>query len=463
MPLEDKAYVSSLLIKGHKYEPNINTIEENGQTTDLYKVRLHFNDLQYDLCIAIGDIKKLDNVDYKYVYVVKYGSVISKIGIYEFIHGSNTNEYKEASMILFDNFADSLKLNELVQSKDEYILNVIDKNDLYNKIKNDVIKYSKLKDKGYEKMYSTTLKYINKQPEKELLESTLKFYDKLNNSKNIDDIKFIKDGKLDHSLINKYKEKYESLTYNDFLRMIFANTLKLLDELDEFEGKNILFNKESNNIDETIKKTYQEVKYEKEPEQDEEPDEEQDEEEVYEKESEDEEEKNKINNKNIKEEAEDAENEEDVEEVEEAEEAEEAEDVEEAEDGEDVEEINKDKMNSSSKFNLINTSFPPNPPTIVKKSLPPDPPTIMNQSLPPDPLLNISKLTPVSSVSSVSPVSSVSSVSQVSPVSPVSSVSSVNSSNNASFKSINGNNIEDTKPKVGGKMKMKLLKRKLKL
>ena len=58
MPLEENAYLSSLLVKGHKYEPNIKTIEENGQTTSLYKIRVHFNDSHYDLCIAIGDIKK---------------------------------------------------------------------------------------------------------------------------------------------------------------------------------------------------------------------------------------------------------------------------------------------------------------------------------------------------------------------------------------------------------------------
>lgn len=133
MPLEDKAYTSSLLIKDYKYEPNINTVEEAGQTTDLYKVRVHFNDLHYDLCIAIGNVKQMDKVDYKYVYAVKYGKVVSKLGVYEFVHGGNTDDYKEGSMLLFDNFASTYKLDDLKQTKDEYIVNSVESNKEMNK------------------------------------------------------------------------------------------------------------------------------------------------------------------------------------------------------------------------------------------------------------------------------------------------------------------------------------------
>jgi hypothetical protein len=229
MPLEDKGYVSSLLIKGHKYEPNLNTIEENGQTTHLYKIRVHFNEEHYDLCIAIGDLKALESVDYKYVYVVKYGMVVSKLGVYEFIRGSN-KDYKEGSLLLFDNFADSYKLKDLKQSKDEYIS--MQKNKILKSIKQKV--KDKSKDSApYEKKYATALKGINTLPEKDLLLKTLKFYDTLHKTIDIDTIEFMKDGILDKDLVNKYKD--ESMTYNEFLRVIFGEKLELLDELDEFE------------------------------------------------------------------------------------------------------------------------------------------------------------------------------------------------------------------------------------
>jgi len=249
MPIEDKAYVSSLLIKDHKYEPNINTVEENGQTTDLYKVRVHFNDLHYDLCIAIGDIKKLetvDSVDYKYVYVVKYGMVVSKLGIYEFIHGGNNNEYKEGSMLLFDNFADSYKLNDLKQNKDEYIVNIVETNkEGYKFLK--ALKTSIIKSKGetYEKKYSIAIKAIETKSNKDILLKTLKFYNELHKTTDITNINFIKDGILDNDLVGKYKADYESMTYNDFICMIFGINFELLDELDEFEEKPVSYNRQS--------------------------------------------------------------------------------------------------------------------------------------------------------------------------------------------------------------------------
>ena len=249
MPIEDKAYVSSLLIKDHKYEPNINTVEENGQTTDLYKVRVHFNDLHYDLCIAIGDIKKLetvDSVDYKYVYVVKYGMVVSKLGIYEFIHGGNNNEYKEGSMLLFDNFADSYKLNDLKQNKDEYIVNIVETNkESYKFLK--ALKTAIIKSKGetYEKKYSRAIKAIETKSNKDILLKTLKFYNELHKTTDITNINFIKDGILDNDLVGKYKADYESMTYNDFICMIFGINFELLDELDEFEEKPVSYNRQS--------------------------------------------------------------------------------------------------------------------------------------------------------------------------------------------------------------------------
>ena len=249
MPIEDKAYVSSLLIKDHKYEPNINTVEENGQTTDLYKVRVHFNDLHYDLCIAIGDIKKMetvDSVDYKYVYVVKYGMVVSKLGIYEFIHGGNNNEYKEGSMLLFDNFADSYKLNNLKQNKDEYIVNIVETNkESYKFLK--ALKTSIIKSKGetYEKKYSKAIKAIETKSNKDILLKTLKFYNELHKTTDITNINFIKDGILDNDLVGKYKADYESMTYNDFICMIFGINFELLDELDEFEEKPVSYNRQS--------------------------------------------------------------------------------------------------------------------------------------------------------------------------------------------------------------------------
>ena len=249
MPIEDKAYVSSLLIKDHKYEPNINTVEENGQTTDLYKVRVHFNDLHYDLCIAIGDIKKLetvDSVDYKYVYVVKYGMVVSKLGIYEFIHGGNNNEYKEGSMLLFDNFADSYKLNDLKQNKDEYIVNIVETNkEGYKFLK--ALKTSIIKSKGetYEKKYSKAINAIETKSNKDILLKTLKFYNELHKTTDITNINFIKDGILDNDLVGKYKADYESMTYNDFICMIFGINFELLDELDEFEEKPVSYNRQS--------------------------------------------------------------------------------------------------------------------------------------------------------------------------------------------------------------------------
>ncbi|ADX06385.1 hypothetical protein 162319447, partial [Organic Lake phycodnavirus 2] len=68
-----------------------------------------------------------------------------------------------------------------------------------------------------------------------MLVSTFRFYD----THGVVD--FIQDKTIiNHDLINEYKSKYANMTYNDFLRMIFADPLVLLDELDSFEEKNTL-------------------------------------------------------------------------------------------------------------------------------------------------------------------------------------------------------------------------------
>jgi len=68
-----------------------------------------------------------------------------------------------------------------------------------------------------------------------LLVSTFRFYD----THGVVD--FIQDKTIiNHDLINEYKSKYANMTYNYFLRMIFADPLVLLDELDSFEEKNTL-------------------------------------------------------------------------------------------------------------------------------------------------------------------------------------------------------------------------------
>jgi len=154
------ASVSSGLMKDYMYETDLNSVEENGQTTNLYKIRVHFNDSHYDLCIAIGDIKSLDKIEYKYVYVVKYEKVVSKLGLYEFVRGGNNTEYNEASMLIFDNFMNKLKLDQMVQTKYEYILSKDFK--MLTQIKNKINKDTKPFEQKYEKLFET-LKKNNSQ------------------------------------------------------------------------------------------------------------------------------------------------------------------------------------------------------------------------------------------------------------------------------------------------------------
>ena len=229
--MENMASVSSGLMKDYMHETNLNSVEENGQTTDLYKIRVHFNDSHYDLCIAIGDIKSLDNIEYKYVYVVKYEKVVSKLGLYEFVRGGNTTEYKEGTMLIFDNFMNKLKLEQMVQTKHEYILSKDFK--MLIQIKKKINKDKK----PFEQKYKPLFEILKKKYAKDydLLVSTFRFYD----TNGVVD--FIQDKTIiNYDLINQYKSRYTNMTYNDFLRMIFADPLVLLDELDSFDEKNSL-------------------------------------------------------------------------------------------------------------------------------------------------------------------------------------------------------------------------------
>jgi len=225
------ASVSSGLMKDYIHETNLNSVEENGQTTDLYKIRVHFNDSHYDLCIAIGDIKSLDKIEYKYVYVVKYENVVSKLGLYEFVRGGNTTEYKEGTMLIFDNFMNKLKLEQMVQTKHEYILSKDFK--MLIQIKKKINKDKKPFEQKYKQLFEILKKKYTK--DYDLLVSTFRFYD----TNGVVD--FIQNKTIiNYDLINEYKSKYTNMTYNDFLRMIFADPLVLLEELYSFDEKNSL-------------------------------------------------------------------------------------------------------------------------------------------------------------------------------------------------------------------------------
>ena len=229
--MENMASVSSGLMKDYIHETNLNSVEENGQTTDLYKIRVHFNDSHYDLCIAIGDIKSLDKIEYKYVYVVKYENVVSKLGLYEFVRGGNTTEYKEGTMLIFDNFMNKLKLEQMVQTKHEYILSKDFK--MLIQIKKKINKDKKPFEQKYKQLFEILKKKYTK--DYDLLVSTFRFYD----TNGVVD--FIQDKTIiNYDLINEYKSKYTNMTYNDFLRMIFADPLVLLEELYSFDEKNSL-------------------------------------------------------------------------------------------------------------------------------------------------------------------------------------------------------------------------------
>jgi len=124
---------------------------------------------------------------------------------------------------MFDNYADSVKLSDLVQSKEEYIVTASSvmntkKNILMDGILNG--RYEELKQKLTGHMLNT-----------------LNFYNDLFNKgdKNFKDLEFIQSNALNHNLIESYRDNYREMSYNDYIRMILGNELTLLESLDEFE------------------------------------------------------------------------------------------------------------------------------------------------------------------------------------------------------------------------------------
>jgi hypothetical protein len=111
-----------------------------------------------------------------------------------------------------------MKLDELVQTKEEYITTS-------NKTKNILI----------EGILSGKYETLKLQVKGHTL-NTLNFYNDLHTKgENIKDIEFINSGVLNQSLIERYKEIYASMSYNDVLRMILGDDFPLLEALDEFE------------------------------------------------------------------------------------------------------------------------------------------------------------------------------------------------------------------------------------
>ena len=224
MPVEEDARVKSNLFKNHEYVTNLYSIEEKNHKSYLYKTYVNFNEKSYPICIAIGDLKILnEQLEYKYVYAVKYNKVTSKLGLYEFLKGSDTSNYGERQLLMFDNYADSVKLSDLVQSKEEYIVTASSvmntkKNILMDGILNG--RYEELKQKLTGHMLNT-----------------LNFYNDLFNKgeKNFKDLEFIQSNALNHNLIESYRDNYREMSYNDYIRMILGNELTLLESLDEFE------------------------------------------------------------------------------------------------------------------------------------------------------------------------------------------------------------------------------------
>ena len=99
MPTEENASVISEISEKIKYETNLLRIEEKNYQSNLYKVRIYLNDESYDLCVAIGD-EKTDkpNVNYKYVYAIKYRMPEKKIGLFEYMKDQSPGKY----ILLFD-------------------------------------------------------------------------------------------------------------------------------------------------------------------------------------------------------------------------------------------------------------------------------------------------------------------------------------------------------------------------
>ena len=142
---------------------------------------------------------------------------------------------------------------------DDYIINQLSKQkDLYGKSRKDVIITEQLS-------YKELVKKFNQSELNKIIKDSLYFYNKLNPLEygfdNKEEIEFIKNGKLNKSLITKIKikEQYTEFTYNDFLRIIFVDNLDYLEkgesykklEQSSYEYNIILIDYKNNNKKET--------------------------------------------------------------------------------------------------------------------------------------------------------------------------------------------------------------------
>ena len=118
---------------------------------------------------------------------------------------------------------------------DDYIINQLSKQkDLYGKSRKEVIITEKLS-------YKELVEKFNQPELNKIIKDSLYFYNQLNphdyGFDTKEDIEFIKNGKLNKSLITKMKKKeqYTDFTYNDFLRIIFVDNLDYLEKGDSYK------------------------------------------------------------------------------------------------------------------------------------------------------------------------------------------------------------------------------------
>ena len=118
---------------------------------------------------------------------------------------------------------------------DDYIINQLSKQkDLYGKSRKDVIITEQLS-------YKELVEKFNQSELNKIIKDSLYFYNQLNpldyGFDNKEEIEFIKNGKLNKSLITKIKKKeqYTEFTYNDFLRIIFVDNLDYLEKGESYK------------------------------------------------------------------------------------------------------------------------------------------------------------------------------------------------------------------------------------
>jgi hypothetical protein len=118
---------------------------------------------------------------------------------------------------------------------DDYIINQLSKQkDLYGKTRKEVIITEKLS-------YKELVEKFNQPELNKIIKDSLYFYNQLNphdyGFDTKEDIEFIKNGKLNKSLITKMKKKeqYTDFTYNDFLRIICVDNLDYLEKGDSYK------------------------------------------------------------------------------------------------------------------------------------------------------------------------------------------------------------------------------------